>query len=53
MIFVVFKCQNSSLDYYDTVKKFNEKLMELSIVTRLLMNARNSNPTTLDIGQTR
>ena len=37
----------------DTVKKFIEKLMEQSIITKLLMNARKSNPTILDIGQTR
>ena len=40
MILAVFKCRNSSLDYYDTVKEFNEKLMEQSIKTKLLMNAR-------------
>ena len=40
MIHFVFKCRNSSLDYYDTVKKFIEKMMEQSIMTKLLMNAR-------------
>ena len=40
MIFTVFKCQISSLDY--TVKKFIEKLMEQSIMTKLLMSARKS-----------
>ena len=50
MILAVFKCRNSSLDYYDTVK-FNEKLMEQSITTKLLMNARKSNSTIMNIGQ--
>ena len=49
-ILIVFKCQNSSLDYIDTVKKFIEKMMERS---KLLMNARKSNPTIQDIGQTK
>ena len=53
MILIVFMCQNSSLDYLDTVKKFIWKLMEQSIMTKLLMLARKSNPTILDIGQTR
>ena len=53
MILVVFKCRNSSLDDYDTVKKFIEKMMEQSIMTKLLMNARTSYPTILNIGQTR
>ena len=53
MIFIAFKCQNSSLDHYDTVKKFIEKLMEPFIMTKLLMNARKGNPTIQDIGQTR
>ena len=48
-----FQCQNSSLDCLDTVKKFIEKQMEQSIMTKLFMNARGSNPTILDIGQTR
>ena len=39
MILIVFKCQNSSLDYNDTIKKFIEKKMEQSIMTKLLMNA--------------
>ena len=51
MILAVFKCRNSSLDYYDTVKEFNEKLMEQSITTKLLMNARKSNSTIMNIGQ--
>ena len=45
MILIVFKCQNSSLDYYDTVKKFIEKMMEQSNMTKLLMNACESNST--------
>ena len=45
MILIVFKCRNSSLDYYDTVKKFIEKMMEQSIMTKLLMSARKSNST--------
>ena len=53
MILVVFKCRNSSLDYYDTVKKFIERMMEQSIMTKLLMNARKNNPTILNIGQMR
>ena len=53
MILIVFKCRNSSLDYYDTVKKFIEKMMEQSIMTKLLMNARKSNSTILNIGQLR
>ena len=40
MIHFVFKCRNSSLDCCDTVKKFNEKITEQSIMTKLLMNAR-------------
>ena len=40
MNIIVFKCPNSSLDYFDTVKKFIEKMMEQSIMTKLLMNAR-------------
>ena len=40
MILIVFKCQNSSLDYFDTVKKFIEKLMDQSIMTKSLTNAR-------------
>ena len=51
MILAVFKCRNSSLDYYDTVKEFNEKLMEQSIATKVLMNARKSNSTIMNIGQ--
>ena len=53
MILLVFKCQNSSLVYFDTVKKFIEKVAEQSIMTKLLMNARKSNSTILDIGQLR
>ena len=52
-ILVVFKCQNSSLDYFDTVNKLIEKKMEESITTKLLMNARISNQTIQDFGQTR
>ena len=37
--------KNSSLDFFDTVKKFIEKLMKQSMMTKLLMNARKSNPT--------
>ena len=51
MTLAFFKCRNSSLDYYDTVKEFNEKLMEQSITTKLLMNARKSNSTIMNIGQ--
>ena len=40
MLFVLFKCQNSSLNCYNTTKKFIEELMEQSIMTKLLMNAR-------------
>ena len=40
MILVVFKCGNSSLDYNDTVKKCLEKMMEQSIMSKLLMNAK-------------
>ena len=53
MIFIVFKCQNSSLDYADADKKFIEKLMEQSIMTKLLMKARKNNPIILNIGHTR
>ena len=53
MILLVFKCQNSSLDYFDTFKKFIEKMMEQSIMTKLLMNARKDFQTIQDIGQTR
>ena len=51
MVRITYKCQNSSLDYFDTVNKFIEKKMEQSIATKLLMNARRSNPTIQDIGQ--
>ena len=51
MIMSVFICREPSLDYYDTVKKFIEKMMEQSIVTKLLMNARKSNSSMLNIGQ--
>ena len=53
MILIVLKFRNSSLDYYDTVKKFIEKMMEQSIMTQLLVNARKSNSTTVNIGQLR
>ena len=53
MILIVFKCRNSSLDCYDTVRKFIEKMMEQSIMTKFLMNARKSNSTILNIGQLR
>ena len=39
-LLIVFKCQNSSLDYFDTVNKLIERMMEESIKTKLLMNAR-------------
>ena len=52
-ILIVFNCQNSSLDFFDTVNKFVEKKMEESIETKLLLNARQSNPTILVIGQKR
>ena len=48
-----FQVSNSSLDYFDTVNKFIEKKMEESITTKFLMNARKSNQTIQDIGQTR
>ena len=51
MILIVFKCRNSSLDHYDTVKKFIERMMEQSIMTMLLMNVRKGNSTKLNIGQ--
>ena len=53
MILVVFMCRNSCLDYYDTVKKFIEKMMEQSNMTQLSMNARESNSTILKIDQLR
>ena len=53
MILVVFKCRNSPLDYYDTVKKFIEKMMEQSCMTKLLMNARKNNSTIPNIGMRR
>ena len=40
MILIVFKCQNSSLDYFDAVNKLIEKKMVESITTKLLMDAR-------------
>ena len=51
MILVVFKCQNSSLDYFDAVNKLIEKKMQKSITTMSLMNARKSDSTRLNIGQ--
>ena len=53
MILSVSMCRNSSLDSCDTVKKFVEKMMEQSIKTKLLMNARKSNSTILNSGQLR
>ena len=38
-IISVFKCRRLLLDYYDTVKKFLEELMEPSFMTMLLKNA--------------
>ena len=54
MILVVFKCRNSALDYYDTVKKFIDKMMEQSIMTKLWDGCKQeSNSTILNIGQLR
>ena len=53
MILLVFKCQNSSLDYFDTVKKLIDKMMEQSTATKILMNARKSYQTIQDIGQSK
>ena len=50
---VAFKCRNSSLDYHHTVIKIIEKMMEQSIMTKLLLNARKSNSTILNIGHLR
>ena len=52
-IVTVFKCRNSSLDHFDRVNKFIEKKMEESFTSKLLMNARESNSTILNIGQSR
>ena len=51
MILAVFKCRNSSLDCYDTVKKYNEKMMEQSITIKFLMSVRRSNSTMMNSGQ--
>ena len=51
-ILIVFKCQNSLLDCFDTANKFVENNMGESIVTKLLKNARKSHQTIQDIGQT-
>ena len=53
MILLVLKCQNSLLDYFDTVKKLIDKMMEQSIETKLLMNARKSYHTIQDTGQSK
>ena len=53
MILIVINCPNSLLDCSDTANKFVEKKMVESIATKLLMNARKSNQTIQDIGQTR
>ena len=52
-ILIVLKCQNSWLEYFDTVNKFIEKKMQESITTMLWMNARRSYQTIQDIGQRR
>ena len=41
-ILIVFKCQNSLFDCFDTVNKFVEKKMVESIATKLLVNARRN-----------
>ena len=48
-----FQVSKFILDCFDTVSKLIEKKMQESITTKLLMNARKSYPTILDIGQTR
>ena len=52
-ILIVFKCQNSLLDCFDTVNEFVEKKMEESIMTKLLKNVRKSYQTIQDVGQTK
>ena len=52
-ILIVFKCQNSLLDCFDTVNKLIEKKMQESITTKLSMNAGKSYQTLQDIGQTK
>ena len=52
-VLIVFKCQNSLLDYFDTVNKFVENKMEKSIATKLLENARKSFQTIQDTCQTK
>ena len=53
MILFVFKCQNSLFDYFDTVNMLIDKMMEQSIATKILMNARKSYQTIQDIGQSK
>ena len=48
MILIVFKCRNSSLDYYDTVKKFIEKMMEQSIIAQIFVCVV-TRPTTAEV----
>ena len=52
-ILIVFKCQNSLVDYFDTVNKLIEKKMQESITTKLLMSVRKRYQTIQDIGQTK
>ena len=49
----VFKCQNSLLEYFDTVKKLIEKKMQESIVIKFLVSAGKSCQTMQGTGQTK
>ena len=50
---LVFSSVKIHHSFTATIKKFIEKIMEQSIMTKFLMNARKSHPTILNIGQTR
>ena len=48
-----WKCSNSLLDYFDTVKKLIDKKMQESITTKSLMNAVKNFQTRQDVGRTK
>ena len=43
-LLIVSKCRNSSLDYFDTVKKFIEKEIEESIMTKFFDECKKKQP---------
>ena len=51
MILVVFKCRNSPREYYDTVKKFIEKIIGAVHYDQVVDDCKKNNSTILHIGQ--